>query len=199
LDCPPGKEHELAKSFRETFKPSAEIKASKVQRPVAAHFHDPMPVREAWIRDFFRVRNDHAHGRREGRYPSVSSRAEHLLLGAFAFPLLVKSLLSQGGHYTLTDDDQLHTDALEHLARPLPAKTQAFLDSHGITQTELGEALRMTGASVSRKLSGTRNWKLVEVQYLALAREDDSRGRAPRSRRQSVPGGTAPAGLTRGG
>jgi transcriptional regulator with XRE-family HTH domain len=43
-------------------------------------------------------------------------------------------------------------------------RTQAFLDSHGITQTELGRALGMTAASVSRKLAGFRNWKLAEVQ-----------------------------------
>jgi len=39
-----------------------------------------------------------------------------------------------------------------------------FLGSHGITQTELGEALGMTGAAVSRKLAGLRHWKLAEVR-----------------------------------
>jgi transcriptional regulator with XRE-family HTH domain len=43
-------------------------------------------------------------------------------------------------------------------------RTQAFLDENGITQTELGEALGVTGATISRKLSGDRNWKLGEVQ-----------------------------------
>jgi transcriptional regulator with XRE-family HTH domain len=43
-------------------------------------------------------------------------------------------------------------------------RTQAFLDANGITQTELGEALGVTGATISRKLSGLRNWKLGEVQ-----------------------------------
>ena len=44
------------------------------------------------------------------------------------------------------------------------ARTQEFLDIHGITQTELGEALGITGAAISRKLSGLRNWRLTEVQ-----------------------------------
>lgn len=44
------------------------------------------------------------------------------------------------------------------------ATTQAFLDAHGISQTELGEALGLQRAAVSRKLAGLRNWKLGEVQ-----------------------------------
>jgi len=43
-------------------------------------------------------------------------------------------------------------------------RTQAFLDTHGITQTALAEALGLQGPAVSRKLSGSRNWKLGEVQ-----------------------------------
>jgi transcriptional regulator with XRE-family HTH domain len=43
-------------------------------------------------------------------------------------------------------------------------KPRAFLDSQGITQTELGEDLGMTGAAVSRKLAGLRHWKLIEVR-----------------------------------
>jgi transcriptional regulator with XRE-family HTH domain len=43
-------------------------------------------------------------------------------------------------------------------------KTQAFLDANGITQAELGEALGVQGAAISRKLGGSRNWKLGEVQ-----------------------------------
>lgn len=43
-------------------------------------------------------------------------------------------------------------------------RTQAFLDDNGITQSELGEALGVTGATISRKLAGLRNWKLGEVQ-----------------------------------
>ncbi len=43
-------------------------------------------------------------------------------------------------------------------------RTQTFLDANGITQTELGKALGVQGAAISRKLSGSRNWKLEEVQ-----------------------------------
>jgi transcriptional regulator with XRE-family HTH domain len=41
---------------------------------------------------------------------------------------------------------------------------RALLDSHGITQAQLGEALGMTGPAISRKLAGLRAWKLVEIQ-----------------------------------
>lgn len=45
-------------------------------------------------------------------------------------------------------------------------RTQAFLDANRITQAELAEALGVTGATISRKLAGLRNWKLVEVQVV---------------------------------
>lgn len=44
------------------------------------------------------------------------------------------------------------------------ATTQAFLDANGITQAELGEALGVQRAAISKKLGGSRNWKLGEVQ-----------------------------------
>jgi hypothetical protein len=42
---------------------------------------------------------------------------EHLLLGAYAFPLLVKSLLSSEHRYQLTEADQKAIDLFEWRAR----------------------------------------------------------------------------------
>ena len=41
---------------------------------------------------------------------------EHLLLGSYIFPLLVKCKLSRAGLYTLTDRDQDDIDVFERLA-----------------------------------------------------------------------------------
>lgn len=43
-------------------------------------------------------------------------------------------------------------------------RTRGFLDRNGITQTELAAGLGYEQATISRKLSGARNWKLAEVQ-----------------------------------
>ena len=43
-------------------------------------------------------------------------------------------------------------------------RTQAFLDANSLTQTELGEALGVTRATVTRKIAGSRKWSLDEVQ-----------------------------------
>jgi hypothetical protein len=44
-------------------------------------------------------------------------RLEHLLLGAYAFPLHIKSLLSERGLYMLTEEDQTRIDLFEWRAR----------------------------------------------------------------------------------
>jgi len=55
-------------------------------------------------------------------------------------------------------------------------KTQDFLDANGLSQTEVGAALGVTGATVSRKLSGARNWRGAEIQS-ALAFFSERLGR----------------------
>ncbi len=44
------------------------------------------------------------------------------------------------------------------------AAIQAFLDRNGISQAELGDALGITSGAISRKLGGSRAWKLQDVQ-----------------------------------
>ncbi len=50
-------------------------------------------------------------------------------------------------------------------------RTQAFLDANGITQTEVGEALGVTRATITRKIAGSRKWSVDEANavlaYLA--------------------------------
>jgi hypothetical protein len=70
---------------------------------------------DVWIRDFFRQRGKHAHGRNAGPMPTVWSIREHLLLGSFLFPLAVRRLLESDGSYTLSESDQLDLRAAEHL------------------------------------------------------------------------------------
>jgi len=74
-------------------------------------------VRSLWIADFYELRNAHAHGSQTPPSGLVWDRMEHLLLGAYVFPLLVKSLLSEENRYELTEADQKAIDLFEWRAR----------------------------------------------------------------------------------
>lgn len=120
LDCNHGKEDELAVRVAETLQPSEEIPLDRClrfqTRQAIERFVKATSVREAWVRDIFRTRGGPAHGNLGQTYPAVWSVAEHLLLGSFAFPLLVKSVLHEWGSYQFDSEDRLRIDAFEALA-----------------------------------------------------------------------------------
>lgn len=121
LDCRSGKEDQLAERFASTFRPTntlapANCSLESSDSNVTAAFRRRASVREGWIRDFYALRGHYAHGTLAPRYPSIWSAREHLLLGALAFPLLVKVMLRDAGKYELVEDDQLHIAAFERLA-----------------------------------------------------------------------------------
>jgi hypothetical protein len=132
FDLRHGREQELAQRFVAVFTPTQSRLAGATPR-IGGRFDAQMPVREAWVRDFFRLRADPAHGRRDPKYPSVWPVHEHLLLGALAFPLTVKLRLQQLGLYALTaaDHDDLELferfaseDAFAHLQHPLTERPE---------------------------------------------------------------------------
>jgi hypothetical protein len=118
----PGKEDVLAGGFTATLQPEEALPPERLAKiatnpEAAARFRRAVSVREVWIRDLFRVRNEYAHGVVTTRYPALWSVREHLLLASFAFPLVVKSTLSANGIYALSEQDQLHINAFEALAK----------------------------------------------------------------------------------
>lgn len=68
------------------------------------------------MNEFYRVRGDFAHGKLKTAQPSAWTAPEHLVLASISFPLCMKSLLQQKGHYSLTEEDQVQVDAFEALA-----------------------------------------------------------------------------------
>ena len=66
------------------------------------------------MRDFYRLRNDYAHGKRISGRPRIWIPQEHLLLGAYSFPLLVKILL-EDEYYRLSEDDIDDIELFEQL------------------------------------------------------------------------------------
>ena len=90
-------------------------------------------LRYEWMREFYILRGTFSHGRRDVSIPLAWSVQEHLAAGGFVFPLLVKMLLSQSGHYSLTRQDQAKVDAFENIidadfGRP-PADSKGSLDT----------------------------------------------------------------------
>lgn len=121
FDLDRGREAELADAFRTCVSPSTDVAFSDCERfagrPDAAdRVGARASLRDAWIRDFFRVRNNLAHGRRESVYPALWNLREHLLLACFIFPVAFKATLEQEGRYELSDDDRCYIDAFEALA-----------------------------------------------------------------------------------
>ena len=120
FDLRRGKEDDLAHSFAAALQPAEEVATetcSRFSTPDAQSFLSKHPsVRNAWIRDFFRLRGNLAHGLIAPGYRSRWTLQEHLLLGSYIFPLLVKCKLSRDGLYILTDLDHDDIDVFERLA-----------------------------------------------------------------------------------
>lgn len=110
-----GREDLLAEKFCDKFSPHSPMPIEANPRIPRNTFTNSNSVREIWIRDFFRVRGNLAHGRRRSEYRSIWSVREHLLLAAYAFPLLVKTLMVQTGCYAFSPQDSFDIDVFERL------------------------------------------------------------------------------------
>lgn len=75
-----------------------------------------LSIRHEWMREFYRIRGDFAHGRLDSSQPVTWSPLEHLVLASIGFPLLVRASLARAGLYPFTDDDLIVLDAFEGLA-----------------------------------------------------------------------------------
>jgi hypothetical protein len=67
-----------------------------------------------WIKDLAIVRGQYAHGN-NGAPPTCWSLREHLLLGAFIFPLAIKAHLARSAEYNLTDEDKAYINLFDEL------------------------------------------------------------------------------------
>lgn len=72
--------------------------------------HRPLDV---WVQDFCASRNAAAHGPRGARVPAIWQPHNHLLFSSWLFPLVVKKLLANEGHYALSDEDMAARQGLE--------------------------------------------------------------------------------------
>lgn len=109
----------VAQAFAAALRPSSDLALAASRR--AANLPDvgkkEPNLRTRWMEDFYGLRGDLAHGRmRSSKDLLWRDPREFLVLGAFAFPLVVKQLLEDEGLYQLTDEDHIRVDAFERLA-----------------------------------------------------------------------------------
>jgi hypothetical protein len=107
---------EVAKKFSSVVVPSAPRLAREAKRQSDRLRDSSQPVRYEWMREFYRIRGDFAHGKLATQQPAVWKPPEHLVLATIAFPLAVKCLLQQAGVYRLTDEDRAQIESFEAFA-----------------------------------------------------------------------------------
>ena len=106
----------LKRAFEARFRPTKDITPKDAPRVPPARKNGPS-LRRLWIDDLYTLRNAHAHGDQSDPSDLLWTRQEHLLLAAYSFPLLVKSLLAEEGTYGFTADDQEAVDLFEWLLK----------------------------------------------------------------------------------
>ncbi len=143
LDCRRGRENEFVSSFLGRWVPTSSLLPSACRR-IPPNKARRRSVTEIWLRDFYTHRGNLGHGKTRSGHRWIWPLGDHLLLGAFVFPLLARLVLSTDGLYRLTLQDEADIDAFELLAttglEPLAkdddeptrfAWTQVRAESHG--------------------------------------------------------------------
>jgi hypothetical protein len=78
------------------------------------------PVLRSWLKQIYVLRGSTAHGKSAPKALQSWSQREHLLAGAFVYPLALKCLLAQHGIYDLNEEDVAWTLGLEKLLDDRP-------------------------------------------------------------------------------
>jgi hypothetical protein len=107
------KEDKLAKEFIKKIGGYLKKKAASSRRYNTKNQAPQSSLGEAWLREFQQFRNIFGHGKRAVKISNKWTIKEHLLIGSYIFPLLLKVLLSEECYYTLTEDDELDFDIFE--------------------------------------------------------------------------------------
>src|SRR5262249_50398412 len=126
---------DVATRFTSLLVPSESRLVRNSTRTSAQWRNTGQALRFEWIREFYRIRGDFAHGQLQTRQDMVWGFGEHLVLATIAFPLLVKILLKKDNKYTLTEGDLSQIEGFEAFGDPPrftypPDDATGSLDSH---------------------------------------------------------------------
>lgn len=76
---------------------------------------DDWKLTRYWMYELYSLRNDYVHGNDVGRHKWGWDASEHLLMGSYIFPLLIKVLLANEGRYKLTGEDECKLVTIDDL------------------------------------------------------------------------------------
>lgn len=107
---------DIAQKFTDLLVPNTQLFVRDTKRRTDRWSDPARPLRYEWMKEFYRIRGDFAHGRLKARQPAAWNALEHIVLATIAFPLLVRCLLVRRGQYALTDNDRSQINAFERLA-----------------------------------------------------------------------------------
>lgn len=151
---------DVARRFSEVLIPCDPLLARDSNRRGAKGGDKGQSLRYEWMREFYRIRGDFAHGKLSSRQATEWEPLEHLVLAAIAFPLVVKELLNRSGKYDLTGRDRGEIDAFEQFAdtrgflKP-PTDQKSSLDSHWGRSVD-GRRWKRTTREIAEKLKEHR-------------------------------------------
>ncbi|BAF59042.1 hypothetical protein PTH_0861 [Pelotomaculum thermopropionicum SI] len=172
------KAEDIVEKFTNILVPPAEIKASSSGRKSAKfRTNADFPLRQEWMREFYRLRDNLAHGWLEPcpQQPAAWLVGEHLTLARLAFPLIVKVLLENEGLYQLTQEDKTWLSAFEEVA------DAQFL--------ERSETAVEGEDSVVEKIRQRHFWKVVKTEVLVRMERLSQKGRDQDGRPERGNGG----------
>lgn len=72
-------------------------------------------IAKKWIKELYEVRSAEVHRGQNKQLSSNWSYRQHMVISAFAFPLVAKKLLQSAGHYELQKLDEVRLDVLDDL------------------------------------------------------------------------------------
>jgi hypothetical protein len=99
---------QLFSIFNEIISPSNSIKpemCERIKKIQNNRYKNTKSLRELWLKDLNKLRDNLAHGKFDNNYPSVWSLHEHLLYSSFILPICMKIILTHQNLYTLTEAD----------------------------------------------------------------------------------------------
>jgi len=129
--------------------------------------HSSWWAHRKWIEELYDLRSKVVHrGHHAGRNWGWNI-FEHLVMSAYVFPLAVKLLLAENGHYQLSDDDRVRCLAVDKLLASV-----RWVEDRNAEDDESEESWTAVTARVRRDLDWERAWEAVRQQYPDMFQED---------------------------